>query len=65
MAEEFAQGFFLSMRRSAVRRLNTAGLRRGLTSSHPSGIDTGARGRQRTENGGTIVWPDALRITSR
>ena len=53
------------MRRSAVLIVNTAGSSRGLTSSHSSGIDTGALGLHRTENGGTIVWPDALRMTSR
>ncbi len=45
------------MRRSAVLMLKIAGSSRGLTSSHSSGIDTGARGRHRTENGGTMVCP--------
>src|SRR5687768_18577808 len=59
------QGDFARMRRSAVLMLKTIGSRRGLTSSQSSGIDTGARGRQRTENGGTMVWPGALRMMSR
>jgi hypothetical protein len=53
--KNFDQGAFAEMRRSAVRMLNMAGSSRGFTSSQSSGTDTGAWGRHRTENGGTIV----------
>jgi hypothetical protein len=47
--QKSAQGSRPARRRSAVRMLNVAGSRLGLTSSQASGMDTGAFGRRRTE----------------
>ena len=61
--KNLAHGDFLDMRRSAVRMLKMPGLSRGLTSSHESGIDTGASGRHLTENGGAVVYhPDVAAV---